>query len=1131
MNVTDNIVKIDGTTYKLVKEFTDLNNKATYTNKQPELIVHSMYKGATDTTASYYIYDSAFNILNPETGKVALMYNHWTNTYYVEVFATDGTTSLGYRVATEEDFADVAVGTNLSVQQYGITTTASDLTTVSFSEITLIDDNNDGNWDRAIYIPYSVGKYEASNETGAWRFDQSKAYTDSTKKYIVEVNDVDLKAWATNTSGDWGTSPRASKVQQSEMFFLGEGRPASGEYVVYYYNPYSRTMTVVENLGKPVAGTVQNMTQGTYAWNSGTSTYIYNNATVTIDGETYKLGYRWNETAVTPYGGSKVYDLKTIDEYLSSYGYSETIYASLVGNTYKKMSYLVLAGRVIKVGDAGNDCGWMAFDYGTYNKVNGLAYTSYEYEGDIVGVDAEGNILVKAYVDKTGEQQIVKIGAINGFSYGLLVEDYAALQFQFSGIGSLGNNAMETMKKAVIADFFKTLTADVDDPNTKDDPKTEVVENVERQYLFIVTGISEDGVYEIYTDHELYWGNNGVSYRQPSYMKQTANISFINGISTKVVWTNASTSTQYAVVTDEESKLVVIGKNGMKTYTGVLDGTLDFHYVPATETTAAVRPVYAYSISNDFILVASADVNCEDIWYGDWDTTNTTSGYNYYMVLGRNSAEYLDNETAVTAAYDATTGKIVYTYTGLYNISTGATETVTVVGGLDEYNSANAIYGGYFYNTPKPIGAIYAEKNGEWTMLTDEEKLIPIATIGTTSITTAKYATDSKAVLEDLLYGGLVKDGKAYAPVYDSAATLSGDTPSNNVLLVSGDNDFYDAAVTFAYDVLIYTENAAIKNVCDDGYYRIELVNDAKSSANDGGKYNGAMYYDYVAGKSFVATVIKGAAINDYTPSTPTTTLAGAKSDAIKTLSAAAGAYAADELAVAKAAINGSLTIAEVNAMLAKHLPIVTAAAAADKADADKNAAATALTEAVKAAQAALDAAYNDRADVAAAKATYDRLTAELAGADITVARADVIKANGPAQITAAIAAADKAAADAEAAKEGVVAVANGETGSVITIQNVSNQTFSGVKIYNVAENGTATLWATVDANALTLGWGPASTGSSAKVTWTRTGDNGVLTIAYVDDFGTVTPVLTTGNTYKFITTGAEFASEAIICG
>ena len=69
------------------------------------------------------------------------------------------------------------------------------------------------------------------------------------------------------------------------------------------------------------------------------------------------------------------------------------------------------------------------------------------------------------------------------------------------------------------------------------------------------------------------------------------------------------------------------------------------------------------------------------------------------------------------------------------------------------------------------------------------------------------------------------------------------------------------------------------------------------------------------------------------------------------------------------------------------------------------------LTVAVKVAQAALDAAYNNRSDVAAAKADYDRLTAELAGSAITIARANTIKTVGSKNITAAIAAFDISAA------------------------------------------------------------------------------------------------------------------------
>lgn len=138
-NVTDtSLVKVDGTTYSLVTSFSNLNNKNTSVGKNPELIVHSLFKGASDTAFQYYIYDSALNILD-QNGEIAL-YN-FMGTYYVKL-------DVGYRVATADDFAAYAINiAGTSTDMYGTVTKATDLTQIQFSEITLIDDNNDGKWD------------------------------------------------------------------------------------------------------------------------------------------------------------------------------------------------------------------------------------------------------------------------------------------------------------------------------------------------------------------------------------------------------------------------------------------------------------------------------------------------------------------------------------------------------------------------------------------------------------------------------------------------------------------------------------------------------------------------------------------------------------------------------------------------------------------------------------------------------------------------------------------------------------------------------------------------------------------------------------------------------------------------
>lgn len=882
------IVKVDGTTYKLVKAYSDLNNKSTWAGKTPELVVHSLYKGAVDVATSYYIYDDAFNILNPQvdaggTYDIALMYNRWTNTYYAPV-------GNGYREATEEDFAKYAVSvTGTSAEQYGVTTTASELTTISFSELTLIDDDGDGAWDRGIYIPYSVGKYSTDSVKKAWQITKGENSGD-TKKTVAYVNGQDVEAWATDKTGSWGTAPRAL-MQQSELFFMGEGRPNSGEYVVYYYNPYSRVFYVVENLGKPQTGVVQAVTQGSYAWdsaNNGTGTYYWSGASVTIDGTTYKVGYRTYETK-SQYANDKIYDLAQIDPNIALYGYSEVLYGALVGNTYNKLAYVVLAGRVIQAGNAGNNVGWIAFDYGTYDKntANNL-YTTYTYTGDIMGVDADGNILVAAYADKSGGQQIVEIGSINGYSYGLLVEDYAALQFQFSGIGVLGNNAMETMKKAVICDFFKTLAADLNIGNTGDE---------QRQLVYIVAGVSDDGVYEIYTDLDLYWnGAIGMSsYRQPTVINEYDNVRFYAGISDGKVSTDTDAAEESIIVLNKDSVILIAAKDGLWTATGI----------PTNATTGVADVIIkfskatTYAISNDFIFIASKDYTANELFNGKLDADKNTNVYNYYMVVGNNTNnQYQKNTTASVATVN---GQILYTYKDLYCLNTGEYVTLAdLTAPLDGFGISEI----YAHNAYKPLGAIYVERNGE----IDLYDSLSVGT-GSTTLNKYYYNADVYADLQELFSNASTA---AYAGVYENgpvALRTSATKYSNSSYNIFAADGSSVVAENFklTMDVISITYN-------NNGEVAIVAIgNNSDTSANvktydssKGTVWAGIqLYYTSETGESFQGTVIRyyGQTKDAIDAGNAQTALNNAKTAAKAAADAAAAGYT-DVAAVAQALAN-----------------------------------------------------------------------------------------------------------------------------------------------------------------------------------------------------------------------------------
>ena len=733
-NMGSNLIKLDGTTYKLVDEYTNLNNK-TYANRNPEIIVHSMYEGETSTTGGYYIYDEMFNILDPEsaTGEIALLYNQWTNTYYVKV-------GTGYRVATDADFAKYAVGNDINTSFFGVVTDVSKLLNdVEFCEITLFDDNDDGVWDRGIYIPYSFGKYYTYDKD-ANTFDFDTVTT--VKGNDVQINNAVLGGWGEISDGTYGYK---STVAQSSVDFIG-GRPKNDDYLVYWYNPQGRVFCTIEKTAMTYAK-VTALNQGTYSYDSKTETYYWKNATVTLEGEEAPLvlGYRPYVTDSRYVETKSEYDLVYFDKDLALYGYNSVIYECLANSTYLNLGYVVLAGRVVDVAKQDTRAvsgSWMFFDYGVEGLDTDKTYTYYTYEGDILGVDEDGNILVNAWVDGETTEVVAKIGSINGFdTFGELVADYAALNFQFTGIGILGAGQYETLQKIIVARFFETLTYDLDNGN--------------RQMLYTVTDVDDDGVYSIRTDVAIYWGSKNVNtYIQPQYIYTPSSVSgnyasnriYYNGRSTNYNAPGGSAPMQL----HEESIIVCIGNDGVGTATGI----------PTDGAVVNSEAAYVFEYNNDIILLFAPNASYKTLYTGKWDDDHRAEGYTYYMVSGKHmSAGALADCTTGTVTWDAN-GVGTYTYKNLFNLNSGEFETKTVVGGLEEFRTTENVLS---YNVITPLGAIYAEKNGKWTLINE---VVTGDLAVENNIKTVKYAPNVTDDLAAIVYN---TDPEApYAPVMDT---------------------------------------------------------------------------------------------------------------------------------------------------------------------------------------------------------------------------------------------------------------------------------------------------------------------------------------------------------------------------
>lgn len=912
----DQLIKLDGTTYKLVEAYTDLNNKDSYSNRQPELIVHSLFEGDAVAEIDNLYFDLMGNVVDPATGEILITYNMVNGVYYVK----DATGYL--RVATDADWAAAATKVSKETAQYGIVTSVSKLLTdVAFCEITLFDDNNDGAWDRGLYIPYSIGKYTTAATDSKKPADTFSVTTSSmTRNTYGLINGIALGATVEKADKTWGT---VDKISQDDIDFIGAGRPAKDNYVVYYYNAEGRVFNTIEKTTIKY-GKVTAVNQGTYSYDAKIPGYYWKNATVTVEGEASPLvlGYRAYQTNSQIVAAGSA-DLLSIDADLANFGYDKLVYECLLNNSFYQLGYAVLANRVIAVAskDTRTVTGsWIAFDYGT-ESVTTVPYTTYNYEGDIIGVDADGNILVNAYVDGKAEQIVAAIGSINGFdTFGELVADYAALNFGFSGIGILDAKQYETMQKIVIRRFFDTLAKDLG--TTYTDAEGNEVEA--RQLMYTVTSV-EDGVYSIYTDINVYWGNEGNPYRQPTPVAtfgKFGNVTYSHG------WNNASYggyAGQNYFQTNEKSVLIVIGIDGIRVARG--------QYSEGATINWSTAKAACYDLGADLTVAVSPTAKCEQIYTGKFADEASAHGYTYYWVIGDITSGKLQNNTTATVTLDAN-GVATYTYKNLYNLNTNKLETKTIVGGLEKYVTEG------FYDLTvdtKPLGAIYAEKDGKWTLVNE----IVTKTITTNNVVTKiAYAPNAYADLMKIIYN---TDATAkFASVFSTYGTCVGGQSGHGYSWKFTDPagksqeifetklnglGVYQLRVTFGADGVL------------------SLVEAPAGSANARAyAAGGVIYYNYVPGTSFVGTYVypqvgKTAAQLKAEADANAEAAVKALADAKTAATAEITAYKFDYtypawIAEAKAAVEAATTVDAVNAALAAYKTKVDASEAAILGDA-----------------------------------------------------------------------------------------------------------------------------------------------------------------------------------------------------
>jgi len=374
-------VNIKGTTYRLrsaAQGFSSLkNNQGVILSTQPEIMVwttnidyldgDAAFQGDAIKTTNGQLSTDIYGNYYDANGNIVIyyvpgsIYTYGSN-YLVKV--DDGV----YRAAGDADFAKVATITNNYASVINVANAATLWAKVAnhnaLANAIIFDDDNDGDYDRAIYQYYKFGKYTV-NSSG-------KACIDNT------VLHAQNSARATSTS----TQAAPSNIK----FLDAEGKtttaPTSGSYILYAYNARSGIMTIKQ----------------TFTAETGLLTaYDQASKTVVIGGVTYALGVDGmpGATFMTDPAVGDYYDAGSVTKpYVPSH---ENKYigdpASMMG---QQVYFMVYEGKIIAL----------------YNSTASATPIVFE---SITGITTAGYVTAKVYTPAGAS--IVTIATINGYSY------------------------------------------------------------------------------------------------------------------------------------------------------------------------------------------------------------------------------------------------------------------------------------------------------------------------------------------------------------------------------------------------------------------------------------------------------------------------------------------------------------------------------------------------------------------------------------------------------------------------------------------------------------------------------------------------------------------------------------------
>jgi hypothetical protein len=388
--------KIDGETYKLVSNYSSVYNlyvngkRASVSNE----IILSRFCGnhvqgwgkkpAATTANASYVYDKNYNILD-EYGNVLL----WWVPHSVSGktvgdekypnFGIDSTNgSYLFKIANgtyiEPDasiWAQAATVDSNNTANWVITDFRDIGMYNAYADATLFDDDNDGIWDRGIYVNYAFGfiTKDGDGHMAIKDHNTGPIVHDSGKK-IADLIYIDAAG---------------NKLTVEDVYTSVDPALGYGNYVLYSYCPLINTV-IIKKIFEPTLGLVTTVNQNNIV--SGDKWTYAQNATIVFDQVYYNL-YAGNVSGTTFNIGNA---FLPGGRYINVIAYTD--FSKLVGKTVKAITD---NGAVLAVYEAENNGRYVVYD-------------------SAVGVSSTGYLQALVY-DYSTSRTALTIASVNGVWY------------------------------------------------------------------------------------------------------------------------------------------------------------------------------------------------------------------------------------------------------------------------------------------------------------------------------------------------------------------------------------------------------------------------------------------------------------------------------------------------------------------------------------------------------------------------------------------------------------------------------------------------------------------------------------------------------------------------------------------